>query len=100
MKKLFLMVAVVVGIAAVVRRLVPAERRAEFQESLAQAPGAMMEHCMDMMPEDSPPKVMVSSFRRFEEQNDELVRLLRSQNRLLKKQNTILEAAVAGDSSE
>jgi hypothetical protein len=43
---------------------------------------------------------MMSWFRRFEEQNDELVRLLRSQNRLLRKQNTILEAAVAGDTSE
>jgi hypothetical protein len=94
------MVALVVGIAAVVRRLAPAERRSEFRDSLAQAPGAMIEHCMAMMPEDSPPKVMVSSFRRFEEQNDELVRLLRSQNRLLRKQNTILEAAVASDSSE
>jgi hypothetical protein len=100
MRKLFFMVVAVAGIAAVVRRLVPTERRAELQDSLAQAPGAMMEHCMEMMPEDSPPKVMMSSFRRFEEQNDELVRLLRSQNRLLKKQNTILEAAVASDSSE
>jgi hypothetical protein len=94
------MVGVLIGIAVAVRRVVPAERRAELQESLGRAPGAMIEHCMAMMPEDSPPKVMVSSFRRFEEQNDELVRLLRSQNRLLRKQNTILEAAVAGDSSE
>ncbi len=100
MTRLFFMVAMVVGIAVAVRRLVPAERRAEFQESLAHAPGAMMERGMEMMPENSPPKVMMSSFRRFEEQNEEVVRLLRSQNRLLRKQNTILEAAVAGDSSE
>ena len=100
MKKLLLLVAVVVGIATAVRRLVPAERRSELQESLAQAPGAMMERGMEMMPENSPPKVMMSSFRRLEEQNDEVVRLLRSQNRLLRKQNTILEAAVASDSSE
>ncbi|MCH8815239.1 MAG: hypothetical protein IH957_09130 [Chloroflexi bacterium] len=100
MKKFLFMVAVVVGVAAAVRRLVPAERRAEFRESLAHAPGAMMEHGMEMMPEDSLPKVVMSSMRRFEEQNDELAALLRKQNRLLKKQNTILEAAVAGDSSE
>ncbi|MFQ5472640.1 MAG: hypothetical protein ACE5FA_07135 [Dehalococcoidia bacterium] len=100
MTRVFFMVAVAVGIAAVVRRLVPAERRSELQESLAQVPAAMMEHCMEMMPEDSPPKVMMSSFRRFEEQNDEITRLLRSQNRLLKRQNAILEAAVASDSSE
>jgi len=99
MKKLFLMVAMVVGIATVVRRLSP-ERRAELQESLAQAPGAMMEHCMEMMPEDSPPKVMMSSMRRFEEQNDVLAALLREQNKLLKKQTAILEAAVASESNE
>jgi hypothetical protein len=99
MKRLFFMIAVLAGIAAVVRRL-PAERRAELQESLAQVPGAMVEHCMDMMPEDSPPKVMMSSVRRFEEQNDEIAALLREQNKLLKKQTTILEAAAAGDAGE
>lgn len=100
MRKFLFMVAMVVVITTIVRRLVPAERRADFQESLTHAPGAMMERGMEMMPENSPPKVMMSAFRRFEEQNDEVVRLLRSQNRLLRKQNTILEAAVASDSSE
>ena len=100
MRRLFFMVGVLIGVTVAVHRVVPAERRAEFQEHLGHGAGAMMERGMGMLPEDSPPKAMMSWFRRLEEQNDELVRLLRSQNRLLRKQNTILEAAVAGDSSE
>ncbi len=55
---------------------------------------------MDAMPDDSPPKVMVSAMRRFEDQNDELVSLLREQNKLLRKQNAILEEAASAAESE
>lgn len=92
MKKLLLMIAIGIGIAALVRRVLPAEQRGRLQESLSSVPGAMMNHCMDMMPEDSPPKVMMSTMRRLEEQNDELARLLRRQNKLLRKQTDILKA--------
>lgn len=96
MRKLLLMVAIGIGIVALLRRVLPAEQRASLQENLSKVPGAMMEHCMDMMPEDSPPKVMMSSMRRFEEQNDELAALLREQNKLLKKQNDMLKASAPG----
>jgi len=59
----------------------------------------MMEHCMDMMPEDSPPKVMMSTMRRLEEQNTELARLLRAQNKLMRKQNDLLKAAAPAPGS-
>ncbi len=98
MRKLLLMVAIGAGTVALLRRVLPAEQRAQLQESLSSVPGAMMEHCMEMMPEDSPPKVMVSSMRRFEEQNDEIATLLRAQNKLLKKQNDMLKAAADGES--
>ncbi len=92
MRKLLFMVAIGIGIVAVLRRVLPAEQRDRLQESLSSVPGAMMEHCMDMMPEDSPPKVMMSTMRRLEEQNDELAKLLRRQNKLLRKQTDSLKA--------
>ncbi len=42
--------------------------------------------------ERMPPVVMMSSMRRFEEQNDQLVALIRKLNKLLRKQNQILQA--------
>ena len=98
MKELLFVTAVALGTVVAVRRLVPAERRTQLRESLAQMPATMMERCMESMPEDSPPKVMMSSMRRFEEQNDELLALSREQNKLLRKQNDILQAAAAGES--
>ncbi len=100
MKKLLFLMAVVLGTAVFVRRLVPSERRTELRESLAQMPMTMMERCMEIMPEDSPPKVMMSAMRRFEEQNDELVGLIREQNKLLKKQTDILQAAASAGESQ
>ncbi len=100
MRKLLFMVAIGIGIVALLRRVLPAEQRVRLQENLSSVPGAMIEHCMEMMPENSPPKVMMSTMRRLEEQNDELTRLLRAQNKLLRKQNDILKAAApAGPST-
>ena len=95
MKKLLILTTIVLGTAVAVRRLVPAERRAQLWDSLVQMPATMMERCMEAMPDDSPPKVMTSTMRRFEEQNDELVALLRERNKLLRKQNDILQAAAS-----
>jgi len=92
MRKLLLMVAIGIGIVAVARRILPVEQRVRLQEHFSSVPGAVMEHCMEMMPEDSPPKMMMSTMRRVEEQNDELARLLRAQSKLLRKQNDILKA--------
>ncbi len=100
MTKILFLIAIVLGAAAAVRRLLPAERRTQLLESLAEMPATMMERCMESMPEDSPPKVMVSSMRRFEEQNDELVGLIREQNKLLKKQTDILQAAASAGESQ
>ncbi len=43
---------------------------------------------------------MMSAMRRFEEQNDELVAMLREQNKLLKKQTDILQAAASAGESQ
>jgi hypothetical protein len=98
MKDLLFVIAVALGTVIAVRRLVPAERRTQLRERLAQMPATMMERCMESLPEDSPPKVVTSAMRRFEEQNDELLRLIREQNKFLRKQTAILEAASGGES--
>jgi hypothetical protein len=98
MKELLFVAAIALGTAVAVRRLVPPGRRTQLRESLVGMPATMMERCMESMPEDSPPKVMISAMRRFEQQNDELLALVREQNKLMRKQTDILEAASAGES--
>jgi hypothetical protein len=93
MRKLLLIAVVGIGIVALLRRALPADQRVRWQENLSGVPGSVMEHCMDMMPEDSPPRVMMSTMRRIEEQNDKLAKLVRVQNKLLRKQNDLLTAA-------
>ncbi len=81
MRRVLLLTAIVFGGVFVARRLLTAERR----EGLSRLPATMMERCMEMMPEDSPPMVMTSSLRRMQEQNEELLALLREQNELLRE---------------
>ncbi len=73
MKKKLIMVAFLVIFVSAVRSLLKEERR----DQLARLPATMMERGMAMMPEDSPPMVMMSGLRRMQEQNDELLALLR-----------------------
>ncbi len=100
MKKLLFLVTIAVVTAALVRRLLPAERRDQLREGLIQMPATMMEQCMEAMPEDSPPKVMTSGIRRMQEQNDELATLIREQNKLMRKQNDLLQAVVSAAESQ
>ncbi len=78
MKKLLLLSAILIGGVYAVRGLLSGGR-------LARLPATMMEQCMEMMPEDSPPMVMMSSLRRLQEQNEELLALQREQNELLRE---------------
>ena len=89
MKRVLLLIAVLVGGAIAVRRLLTAERR----EGLSRLPGTFMERCMEQMPEDSPPKVMMSSLRRVGEQNEEILALLREQNDLLRERGSAEKAS-------
>ena len=88
MTKVLLLTAIVVGGAIAAVRLMPAERR----EHLSQRRERMMERMRERMssmveslPEDSPPKVIMSGIRRMQEQNEELLALLREQNDLLRE---------------
>lgn len=88
MKKLLVRVAILVGVVYAVRSLLSGDRR----ERLARLPATMMERGMEMMPEDSPPMVMMSGLRRLQEQNDELLALQREQNELLRGQLGVQQA--------
>ncbi|MEE8369331.1 MAG: hypothetical protein V3S00_01030 [Dehalococcoidia bacterium] len=84
MKRLTFLVGAATGLA-LGSGLMPADRRARLCETLAQMPRTMMEHCLQCMPEDSPPKVMMSGLRRIQAQNDEIIALLAEQNNLLRQ---------------
>ena len=73
MKKKLFMVAVLLIFVSAIRSLLKEERR----DQRARLPSTMMERGMAMMPEDSPPVVMMSGLRHLQEQNDELLALLR-----------------------
>ena len=81
MKKLLFRLAILAGIVYAVRTLLEDEGR---RERLGQLPATVMERGMEMMPEDSPPKVIMSSLRRLQEQSDQLLALLREQKELLR----------------
>lgn len=77
MKKLLLPIftlpAAVLGGAAALHYLLPPERRTQVRERLAH------------MPDDSPPKVLMSGVRRIQDQNDAIIAYLREQNDLLRQ---------------
>lgn len=76
MKRTFFLVAVLIGAALAARSLLQGRR-------LAQIPATMMEHCLQAMPEDAPPKAAMSSLRHVQEQNEQVLALLREQKELL-----------------
>ncbi len=92
MGKLLFRLLILVGIAYAIRTLMADEQR---RQGLGQLPASMMERCMEMMPEDSPPKVMMSALSRIQEQNDQLLTLLREQNNLLRRQNAARGSSAA-----
>ena len=85
MKRILLLTVAVCGIACAVRALLEGERR----EQLARLPATMMERGMEMMPENSPPRVMMSSLSRLQEQNEETLSLLREQSELLRERQRL-----------
>ena len=87
MRKLLILVAILLGGAYAVRGLLGSERG----ERLARLPATMMERCMEMMPEDSPPMVMMSSLRQLQAQSDELLALLREQGEQLRERLRVQE---------
>ena len=87
MKRLWLVSGILVG-GAVASRILSEKRRdpmtrlaAKMREGLKSHMGRMMEE----MPEDSPPRLVMSTLPRLAEQNDQILVLLREQNALMRE---------------
>jgi hypothetical protein len=85
MRRLLALGAVVVGGVIVARRLRPAEGRNPDRTTIKQR---MMARMMEGLPPDSPPKLVMSILPRLQQQNDEIIALLREQNELLRRGRT------------
>ena len=73
MTRVVLLTAVMFGGAIAVIRRLPAEQR----EDIARLPAVVMGWMMEHMPDECPPKIMMSGVRRIQEQNEQLLALLR-----------------------
>jgi hypothetical protein len=85
MRRLLALGAVAIASGIVARRL-----RASGRWSPGRLPGAtikqrMMARMLEGMPADSPPKLVMSILPRLQQQNDEVIALLREQNELLRR---------------
>ena len=65
-----------VGGVMIARRLRSSERS---------GPESFMARMLERMPPDSPPKLVMSILPRLQQQNDEIIALLREQNELLRR---------------
>lgn len=84
MKKLIAVGAIVSGGVIALQSLArrPRQRLAAAVRSRMRK---RMEHMMASLPEGSPPKLVMSVLPQVREQNDEIIRLLREQNELLRE---------------
>jgi hypothetical protein len=87
MKRLLFVSGILVG-GAVASRILSEKQRepmsrlaAKMRERLRSHMGRMMEE----MPEDSPPRLVMSTLPRLAEQNDQILVLLREQNALMRE---------------
>ncbi len=81
MRKILFLALIFVAGRYLVQQLLGEEQR----ERLARLPATMMERCMEAMPEALPPRAMMSGLGRIQEQNEEILSLLREQNEILRE---------------
>ena len=84
MRKLLALGAVVGGGVVAVRTLLRAERGGA-RRRLGAVRARIMERMLEGMPPDSPPKLVMSILPRLQQQNDEIIALLREQSELLRR---------------
>ena len=95
MKRLFFLIAIWVGGAIAVREILSPERRERISHLPESTRARMMERMcsmMEEMPDDSPPKLVTSILPRLQEQNDQILALLREQNDLLRERGSAAES--------
>jgi hypothetical protein len=84
MGKLLALAAVVGGGLIAGRRLLR-PGRGEGRRGLKAVRQGIMARMLEGMPPDSPPKLVMSILPRLQQQNDEIISLLRAQNELLRR---------------
>jgi hypothetical protein len=84
MRKLLALGAVMVGGVIVVRALLPSEGR-RVPGRFGALRQRIMARMLAGMPPESPPKLVMSILPRLQQQNDEIVSLLREQGELLRR---------------
>ena len=85
MKGLFTLGAVALG-AVVACRYLPRQSRARLGDAVGRRVMKRMERMMASLPEGAPPKLVMTVLPRLQEQNDQIIAMLREQNELLRKQ--------------
>ncbi len=87
MKRLLLVSGMMVG-GAVASRIVLKKQRepvSRFTAKMKERVKSHMGRMMEEMPEDSPPRLVMSTLPRLAEQNDQILALLREQNELMRE---------------
>ncbi len=87
MKKLLLVSGVLVGGAVTTRMLSEKQREpmSRFAAKMRERLHSHMGRMLEKMPEDSPPRLVVSTLPRLAEQNEQILALLREQNALIRE---------------
>jgi hypothetical protein len=83
MKRLLALGAIAVG--AVIAFQSSEESRRRLAAAVRRRMLKRMEHMMASLPEDSPPKLIMSVLPQLRDQNDQMIRMLREQNELLRE---------------
>jgi hypothetical protein len=85
MKKLIALGVVAVG-GVIAYRYLPRNLRGRLTSAVKHRMSEHMEQMMAGLPESSPPKLVMSILPKLQEQNDQILTMLREQNRLLREQ--------------
>jgi hypothetical protein len=85
MKKLIAVGALVAG-GIIAFRSLPRVPRRRLAAAVSRRMLQRMEHMMASLPENSPPKLIVSVLPRLRDQNEQMIAMLRDQNELLRTQ--------------
>jgi hypothetical protein len=84
MKRLLALGAIVVG-GVIAFRSLPRVPRRRLVAAVNRRMLRRMEHMMASLPENSPPKLIMSVLPRLRDQNDDIIAMLRDQNQFLRE---------------
>jgi hypothetical protein len=87
MKK-FIALGVAVAGGVIASRYLPRNLRGRLSSAVKHRMGERMGQMMASLPEGSPPKLVMSILPKLQEQNEQIIAMLREQNELLRQQGT------------